>query len=152
MRTKIIAAFPGTGKSYFAMSLSQISKITDLDTNDYIHGYDKNGKVINQAFPKNYIDSIKGVIGQTDILLIGCQPEVLNLLREEDASTILVYPDRRLKEEYMIRFHKRGDSQAFSRLLYDNWDQFLDYLESQGGERSILESGQYISDVIDVHR
>lgn len=151
MKTKIIAAFPGTGKSYFIASLGQVIKAIDLDTNDYTQGYDKNGKVVNQGFPENYLRSIKGAIGQTSILFIGCQPEVLNLLREEGVSALLVYPNRRLKEEYMSRFRERGDSQGFRNLMYDNWDQFLDYLEVQDSERLILESGQYVSDVIDVN-
>lgn len=149
MKTKIIAAFPGTGKSYLAANLSQDGRVIDLDTNDYTKGYDENGKAINLRFPNNYIDSIKEIIGQTDLLLIGCQPEILNILREEGITTILVYPDRKLKEEYIGRFNERGDSQAFSNLIYDNWDQFLDYLEAQDSERFILEQGQYITDVIE---
>jgi hypothetical protein len=148
MKTKIIAAFPGTGKSYFVANLGQTTKAIDLDTNDYTQGYDEKGKVVKQGFPENYLSSIKRAIGKTDILFIGCQPEVLNLLSKEGISTILVYPDRKLKEEYMGRFRGRGDLQAFNNLIYDNWDQFLDYLEAQDGERFILGKGQYISDVI----
>ncbi|HHU06727.1 MAG TPA: hypothetical protein GXZ59_00065 [Clostridiaceae bacterium] len=148
MRTKIIAAFPGTGKSYFVARFGQMARAIDLDTNDYTQGYDENGKVINQEFPDNYLSSIKGVIGQTNILFIGCQPEVLNLLRKEGIQATLIYPERQLKEEYASRFNKRGSSQAFNSRIYSNWDQFLDYLEAQDNERFVLGKGQHISDVI----
>lgn len=150
MKTKIIAAFPGTGKSYFVASSRRAIKVIDLDTNEYTRGYDENGKVLNGAFPDNYLSSIKEAIGRTAILFIGCQPEVLNLLRKEGIHATLVYPERQLKEEYLGRFNARGSSQAFSSMICTGWDQFLDYLEAQDNERFVLGCGQYITDVIEV--
>lgn len=147
MKTQIIAAFPGTGKSYFAAETS-IDTVTDLDTNDYTQGYDENDKVISTEFPDNYLTAIKQAIGQTNYLFVGCQPDVLNMLHEENIFPVLIYPQRQLKDEYMRRFQERGSSHEFSNLVYDNWDKFINYLEAQNSERIVLKSGQYISDVI----
>lgn len=148
METTVIAAFPGTGKSYFVASLSLDSKAIDLDTNEYTKGYDKHGKPVDQKFPYNYLAAIKQTIGETNYLFVGCQPDVLNMLHKENIFPVLIYPERQLKDEYMGRFHERGSSQGFSKLICDNWDQFLDYLETQDGDRIVLKSGQYISEVI----
>ncbi len=149
MKTIVIAAFPGTGKSYFVVNLSPNGKAIDLDTNAYTDGYDEDGKTVNREFPANYLIAIKQAIGQTEYLFVGCQPDVLNMLHKESILPILVYPERQLKDEYTRRFHNRGSSEGFSNLVLDNWDQFLDYLETQDGDRIVLKSGQYISDVID---
>ena len=148
MKTTVIAAFPGTGKSYFVASLSPGSKAIDLDTNEYTKGYDENGMPVDQEFPSNYFTAIKQAIGQTKYLFVGCQPEVINILQKEHISPILIYPERQLKDEYVRRFHERGSSHEFSNLVRDNWDKFLDYLEMRDGDRIVLKSGQYISDVI----
>lgn len=148
MKTQIIAAFPGTGKSYFVANLGTTSTAIDLDTNDYTQGYDKNGKVINNEFPDNYLHAIKQAIGQATYLFVGCQPEVLDMLRKEDMNIVLVYPERQLKDEYMNRFNERGSSHEFSNLIFNRWDQFINYLEAQNSQRLILKSGEYISDVI----
>lgn len=149
MKTQIIAAFPGTGKSYLVGNIGKNSTAIDLDTNKYTNGYDKNGKVINAEFPDNYLEAVKQAIGKTDYLFVGCQPEVLDILKKEGMNIILVYPERQLKDEYINRFNARNSSREFSNLIHDNWDQFIDYLEAQNSERLILKSGQYISDVID---
>jgi hypothetical protein len=38
MKAKVIAAFPGTGKSYYVSRLKQGAKIIDLDTGEYTLG------------------------------------------------------------------------------------------------------------------
>ncbi len=147
MATKVIAAFPGTGKSYFASNTQQ--SVIDLDTGTYTRGYTDDGGVRNPGFPNNYILAIKEHIGKTDVLFIGCQPEVIAALQKEGISFILVYPERELKTEYVHRFQQRNNDQPFINLLSKNWDVFLDFLESQKDcERIVLGSGRYVSDVI----
>lgn len=149
MKTQIIAAFPGTGKSYFVANIDNRSTAIDLDTNNYTQGYDKNGKIINKEFPNNYLHAIKQAIGQTNYLFVGCQPEVLDMLKKENMNIVLVYPERQLKDEYMSRFNERGSSLEFRNLIYNSWDQFINYLEAQNSERLVLKSSQYIGDAIE---
>lgn len=149
MITKVISAFPGTGKSYFASSIGQRARVIDLDSGDYTLGYTEDGKVRNQDFPKNYLTAIKKHIGKTDILFVGCQPEVVTVLRDAAIPFTLIYPQRRLMKEYAGRFQRRHNQQSFIDLLSKNWDIFLDYLERQKEcERIVLGSEQYISDVV----
>ncbi|HKX72595.1 MAG TPA: hypothetical protein VJM32_01135 [Candidatus Saccharimonadales bacterium] len=149
MITKIISAFPGTGKSYFA-SISERKKIVDLDSGDYTLGYMADGKIRNPDFPNNYLLAIKEQIGKADILFVGCQPETIAALRKEGIPFTLAYPARELKGEYINRFKKRANSELFINLLSKNWDLFLDFLESQKDcERIVLGRKQYISDALE---
>lgn len=149
MTTKVIAAFPGTGKSYFASLADQRTNVADLDSGDYTLGYDSDGKVRNPNFPSNYLLAIKKRIGKVDVLFVGCQPEVLAVLRKENIPFTLVYPERGLKAQYVDRFRGRNNQQSFIDLLSKNWDLFLDFLEDQKGcEHIVLGTGQYIGDVV----
>ena len=149
MTTKVISAFPGTGKSYSA-SISERKKVVDLDSGDYTLGYTYDGKIRNPDFPNNYIAAIKEHIGKVDVLFVGCQPETIAALRKEGISFTLVYPERGLKDEYISRFHKRGNQQSFIELLSSSWDLFLGFLENQKDcEHIVLGDKQYISDAID---
>lgn len=148
MATKIISAFPGTGKSYFT-SISGQKNIVDLDSGDFTLGYAADGKIRNPDFPDNYLRAIKKCIGKADILFVGCQPETIATLKQEGILFTLVYPERGLKNEYINRFRERRNQRSFINLLNRNWDLFLDFLESQKDcEHIMLGSEQYISDAM----
>ena len=63
MKTIIISAFPGMGKSYTANHLSQY-KMFDLESSNYSWIEIDNKKIRNPVFPQNYIKTIKNLIFQ----------------------------------------------------------------------------------------
>ena len=63
--TKVISAFPGTGKSYF----HQNSNLDILDSDSSKYSWISEG-VRNPDFPDNYMAHIKGKIGSADIILV----------------------------------------------------------------------------------
>jgi hypothetical protein len=58
MRTIIISAFPGMGKSYSVEHLPQY-KMLDLESSNYSWIKTNDGKVRNPLFAQNYIDHLK---------------------------------------------------------------------------------------------
>jgi hypothetical protein len=152
MVTKVISAFPGTGKSYFASHVGPGVKVVDLDSNKYTSGHAADGKIRDPGFSNNYMLAIKEHIGKTDVLFVSCHPETLAALQKEGIPFTLVYPERGLKAEYADRFKQRRSPQPFISLLASNWDAFLDFLESQNDcEHIVLNSGQYIGDIMPAH-
>lgn len=150
--TKVVAAFPGTGKSYFASAIAHTATVVDLDSGNYTLGYDSNGKARNSDFPNNYLTAIKEHLGATDLLLVGCQPEVIAALCQDRIPFTLVYPERKLKSQYIERLQNRHSPQSFINILSDKWDIFLDFLENQNDcEHLVLGNNQYISDVVTMH-
>lgn len=146
MTTKVISAFPGTGKTYFC---KRNKEAIDLDSNTYTSGHTADGKVRNPDFPNNYLSAIEAQLGQHPLVLISPHIEVTTALLKKNIKVTFIYPDRKLKSEYIERFRQRGSSEAFIRLLDKYWDDFFDQLEQQKGcEHVILERGQYISDVL----
>jgi len=148
VKTKIISAFPGTGKTYFQTRNSD-KKIVDLDSNNFTSGHDSGGKVLSEDFPLNYIQAIKEQIDKSDVLFISIHREVRDMLINTGIDFTLVYPKSELKEEYLERFRKRSDPEQFVELISKNWYAILKELESQKNCRHVvLGSGEYITDVL----
>jgi len=142
--TLIISAFPATGKSYFVKQLENNKRLTkgiaiDSDSSTF----DKN------HFPQNYIDHIKRETGKRGIIFVSSHKVVREALVENEIPFILVYPSDDLKQEYIDRYKKRGNTEAFVKLLDENWKAWLSECKNQTGCRHIvLKSGEYMYDVI----
>lgn len=137
-KTKLVSAFPGTGKSYLFNYSDKI--VLDSDSSKF----DK------KDFPQNYIKHIKENIGKANIICISSHKEIRDALVKNGLWFTLVYPDKNLKEEYIQRFKDRGDKESFINLIYNNWDEWLMQLRNQDNCIHIrLGIGEYISDIIE---
>jgi len=124
MRTKIISAFPGTGKSVYHSKHKATT--LDSDSSEFSWLIDANGnKLRNPEFPKNYIKHIKENIGKYEIIFVSSHKEVRDALLDECIFFYLVYPDERRKEEFIERYKARGNDESFIRLVSDNWDNWM---------------------------
>ena len=148
MKTNIIAAFPGTGKSYLVRNNKLDRKVVDVDSNAYTQGHDSDGNLASEEFPGNYIQAIKKQIDRTDVLLISIHSEVLDALRREQIKFTVVYPEMELKSEYISRFQERQDPSEFIELFNKNWQAILERLQDQKGcKHFVLRSGQHLADL-----
>ena len=138
--TLVVSAFPGCGKSHLFRNKGE-KKILDSDSS----------KFNKSEFPQNYIEHIKSNIGRVDIILVSSHKEVRDALVNEGISFTLVYPIKDIKDQYIQRYIDRGNDGKFVDLLKQNWDNWTDELENQRGCKKIeLESGQYLSNVIEL--
>ena len=142
--TRIISAFPGTGKTYFHQNSDL--KVLDSDSSKY-HWIKKGGR--NPDFPNNYIAYIKKNLGKVDFILVSSHALVRGALINEGIEYTLVFPERSQKNEYLERFKQRESSEVFVNLLFKNWDRWISELEGQLGCIKIkLKQGQYLSDIL----
>ena len=137
METKVISAFPGTGKSYCFQNSDK--KVLDSDSSTFDKKY----------FPDNYIKHIKDNIGKVDIIFVSSHKEVRDALVENGISYILVYPDKSLKDEYIERYKDRGNNEKFVELISSNWELWIEELQGQKGcSHVILKTYQFIGDIL----
>jgi len=135
--TKIISAFPGTGKTHLFNN-------TDLFVLDSDSSYFDKSK-----FPQNYIEHIKSYMGKVDYILVSSHKEVRDALKENFIDFLLVYPSIELKDEYLSRYIERGSSIDFINMLNVYWNDWIKECASQKGCLNIvLPSGKFISDII----
>lgn len=74
---------------------------------------------------------------------------ILNFLDSDRIPYTVVYPDASLKDEYEKRYRERGDSESFLSVFINQWDERIAELENRKSHRIVLESKQYLSDVLD---
>lgn len=149
MQTKVIAAFPGTGKTYY---FQNHNNCLDSDSSDYSWIKDSDGKNTkdrNPDFPINYIQHIKDNIGKVEFIFVSSHDVVRDALVASGIEFTFIYPNIDLKDEYIERFKHRGSPDGFINLLDKNWNNWIESCGVQLNCKHIeLESSQFISDVI----
>lgn len=127
--TMVIAAFPGTGKSYCVKNEAEkFDGVLDSDSSNFSWKKDANGNNTterNPDFPNNYIEHIKENIGKVDVIFVSSHKEVREALEKENIKYTLVYPNVFQKEDYIKRYKNRGNSESFIRLLEANWEEWI---------------------------
>jgi len=150
IETKVIAAFPGTGKTHFFKN--NPNRSIDSDSSEFSWIKDKSGantKLRNPEFPANYIKHIRENIGKVEFIFVSSHDVVRDALVQSGIEFTLVYPNVLLKNEYLKRFQERKSPQGFIDLLHKNWEQWTFECHLQEHCNKIeLESGQFISNII----
>lgn len=124
MRTRIISAFPGTGKTYYYNKYPEKCLDSDSSLFSWVIN-EKNEKVRNPEFPNNYIQHIKDNIGKYEFIFVSTHKEVREALLDNCLFFYLVYPDRHRKEEFIQRYKDRGDDKEFVKLLENNYNKWI---------------------------
>ena len=130
MRTIIISAFPGMGKSYAVEHLPQY-KMLDLESSNYSWIKTNEGKVRNPSFAQNYIDHLKQLKnqGSYQVIFVSSHKIVRQALQHNKMRYYFVYPDISLKDEYIRRYRERGNEQDFVELLEQKWEQWISQIQ-----------------------
>lgn len=147
--TKVISAFPATGKSWLTEELNT-KGLTALDSDSSKFSWVSEG-VRNPDFPNNYILHIKENIGKVDYIFVSSHKEVRDAMNNNLIPYIVIYPHASLYEEYIDRFIKRGNTKEFISFISQRWYSFINELKNENCFLKIpLTTGQYISDVLSI--
>lgn len=147
MRTRIISAFPGTGKTAFFKKFPMIT--LDSDSSLFSWVTIDGTKVRNPHFPENYINHIKDNIGKYEFILVSSHKEVRDALINECLYFYLVYPVSSRKEEFLERYKQRGSPPSFITLVENNWDSWIRECESCVGCEQLRMTAPFLSNQID---
>lgn len=135
IKTKIISAFPGCGKTYcFKNKQDCFKRILDSDSSHFSWIKDENGnntKVRNPEFPDNYIKYIKDNIGKAEIIFVSSHEIVRKALEENNIEYTLIYPSIEQKEEWIRRFKNRNDNKQFIDFISNNWEKFINEMDNE---------------------
>lgn len=137
MRTRIISAFPGTGKSFYHKNnpkttidsdSSEFSWIT-IEEWDHMKGYVGSRKERNPDFPGNYIQHIKDCIGKYEFIFVSTHKEVRKALLDNCLFFYLIYPNKNQRDLYLQRFVDRGSPMEFVHMIDTNWNAWIKELK-----------------------
>lgn len=147
-KTIIISAFPGSGKTTFAKEFK--GRVLDLESSDFKWKGDTDvDKVLNQDFPRNYIDTIIDAVKSEKYCAIIVSNEFLNFEESKELSDmveniIAIYPlndketgdsmdeyyNDKIKNESLNRYKTMGKPDSFIKFISDNWDKLISDMEN----------------------
>lgn len=133
--TKVMSGFPGVGKSYlFSEQSTSGLSILDSDSSKFSWVLLEDGtptKERHPEFPNNYVEHINSNLDKCDVICISSHKVVRDALKDKlNGNFIVAYPDRKLKEDYLLRYTKRGSSDQFIDMIDNNWNAFIDEIEN----------------------
>ncbi|MBW3068954.1 hypothetical protein GZ998_05430 [Actinomyces sp. 594] len=151
----IIAAWPGTGKTWAGKN---IQGITDLESGDFKWADDMTSvdpearksmrTVMRPDWPDNYIDAIWDAHMDGQTVLMAMHPQVRQALRDRGAAIAVVAPHRDAKAEYLNRYVSRGNTRENVAHMSAHWDEYMDMIEDDAVIR--LDKWQVLSDILPV--
>lgn len=144
--TKVVAGFPGTGKSY--MFRNNTDNLVLLDSDSSKFSWISKG-VRNPIFPQNYMEHIKENFGVADVIFVSTHDTVIKALQENGIPFTLVYPAKELKDIYLANYVQRGNDAQFIEFIKNNWDNFItNMMKTECQQRIELQKNQYIKDIV----
>ena len=138
MKTIVICAFPGSGKTYAYTHYNGLPyKMLDSDSSEYSWVKDENGKntkVRNPDFPQNYINHIKENLGKVDVIFVSSHKEVSTALREAGIDYVIASPlhSDTIKEAWLKRLRDRGSSEEFVNVIDEHFYEWIDDMIKEG--------------------
>lgn len=152
LKTLIVSAFPGCGKSYLAQNC-KIDNYTFCDKD--------NGYLDNEEQFKTYVSEILELVGKFDFILISQYPQILKMLYSLHIPYIVIAPNnisylstntkQLIKQQWFGRFYLRKNSSEWINLIYNNYDKWtsLHHLKSMRPKKIILLNyNEYLSDIM----
>lgn len=159
----IIAAFAGTGKTYFCEHVPQAIDFVCMPwkyTNFYeVASFMEEGEQIkandelelNFGWQKEYYDALIDTVKKypDQIVVIPTVSAVQRMLEADDMPYTVVIPKQDLKDEYEQRYIARGNTEEFLDVFIGSWDWWMNIVRKNICKNVIeLESGQYLYDVL----
>lgn len=153
----IICGFPGVGKSYAAQRSPDIEDIESTSFHypiewENINEPEKMRVEENPNWVRDYVDHIENMASEYGYLynLVSCHDKVREELDARSIPYIIVVPSKNLKDEYLARYVKRGDSFNFISQIDTHWDEWLAEIEESGMPVIHLRAGQTISEILPI--
>ena len=131
MKTKIISAFPGLGKTYYHAKHPSVTLDSDSSNFSWIKDKDGNNtKERNHKFPGNYLDHIVSNIGKYEYIFVSSHKEVRDVLLDNCIFFYILYPHISRKEEFLKRYSERGSPDGFVELVSNNWCNWIEEIQN----------------------
>ncbi len=155
----IIAAYAGTGKTYFSKQKYDAVDFVCMPYKYYLpdgllsveESESKKADLsldMHKDWPENYIKAVINQYNESRYVIIPPIMPVLEALRNEDIPYILCYPERGAKEVYERRYRERGNTDNFLDVFIGHWDHFMDVMEKDSGEHHmVMKTDEYLTDL-----
>ena len=147
MKTRIISAFPGTGKTTYSLEHPDTAIDADTTAYDWVNGV-MHGEH-NPDFPNNYMEYVKENIGKVEFIFVPTHHVIRESLQSDGIHFYLVYPHGKERRRYIKRYRERGNSDKFVNDTIRVWSRELKECRNDRlGCTNIQMTEPFLSDVL----
>lgn len=135
MKVKVMSVFAGLGKTTVGNKYKNICDLTsskyrydytNIDASDYEKMKYDCMRIVNPAWPKNYIDALLKSMDKYDLVLVPSNEDIRELLVANNIEFIFVLPSIDSKDMLLKRYKTRGNNEAMINEVmdyFDNWSR-----------------------------
>lgn len=156
----ILSCFAGSGKTFVA---NELENFVDLESSDFQWIFPKDlklgveerkgtvDKLPNEHFVTDYVNAIEKEHLLEKIVLIACQPQVLEELEKRKLPYSMVTPTLENKDIFIDRYKQRGNNDSFVELMDSRFELFVNSIlnNKYADNIFILEGNQFLYDISD---
>lgn len=148
---RIVAGFPGIGKSYLFKNGYRFNSLLDSDSSKFSWINENGVKKRNPNFVSDYLSHIRAAVQSHDFVFVSTHKEVLEALHKAGLSFVVVFPSRKLKSAYLERYQSRGNDESFLKLMSDKFEDFVTDIEvTPYSKIRLLHSDLSLVDALDI--
>lgn len=140
MKAKIVAAFPGCGKSYACRPENSRFSCYNILL----------AEIDEDNFEESFLTQLREVIRNFDYIFVPSDMRVLNCLQAEQYHFRLMYPSPWLRAEFILRYWQRGSPEDFQKHMDENFEKLIQECEDfkyVGCHKTIFNSiSSYVAD------
>lgn len=155
---RVISAFAGMGKT--TLTEKKSACFIDLESSLYHWKQcsatsEKNKgtfKEANENWEELYVEAIKKTLMENpNKLVFVCQtPSVRKTLKRAGIPFALAYPPINMKKEFVARYKKRGNNEAFIAVMEAHYEEWIKALEADTDADEKLVVPSYLADIFGV--
>ena len=156
-KTRVISAFPATGKSTLANYMDTGKTFLDLDSSEFNYALDSEGNPTDQLNPVDvkmdlYIKAITNEVrsGKYDYVMVSTHPVVVEAVSKLGVSWIGVMPLKSCRDHWIERILQRDDNKALAHFVRVNWEEITSFEDGLDEKNMIqyilLGADQYLSE------
>lgn len=139
-KTLFVASFPDL--SGFDFSKTDI-KVTSIDNSDYY--FNRN----NSNYIHSYVNSLKGLIGNSDIIFVPANDNIVSALSGEGIKCVVLYPNLSCKEKFLEDLAKCGFEEEYVSMIRDSWDFIISRLDKRNYDyKFVMADDDNVLDVL----
>lgn len=147
----IICGFPGVGKSTAAQKMYR--DVIDVESSGFRWKRDEDGfptRNENENWVSDYVDYIEDLASKYgySYVFVSTHKKVREELENRRIPYIVVVPNKELRDDYLLRYLRRGDKLSFIETVYHNWCVWLDEIEESDAVVIHLGVGQSLANIL----